>query len=117
VTFIQYHHVVQTILPDATDQSFGVRILPRASRCGGHLFDTHALDPSVELAAIDTISVPQQIFRCGIPGKRFDDLLGGPLGGWMFCDIEVHKSAPMMCEDYQNEQYLEFHGWDHEEII
>jgi hypothetical protein len=51
-----------------------------------------------------------------IPGKRFNDLLTGPLGGRMFRDIEVHNPATMMCEDHKNKQHLVSHGWHHEEI-
>ena len=34
----------------------------------------------------------------------------------MLRDIEVHKTAPMMCEDHQNEQHLVSHRWHQEEI-
>ena len=73
MAFIQYHQVVQTISPDATDQSFGVRILPRASRCGEHLFDTHALDPSVEKysyihSVLDTWETVEYLNRVGLIG-------------------------------------------------
>ena len=59
MTIIQHNNMIQTISPDAADDAFHKCILPRASRRGEYLFDIHAFYAFLELASIDSISVPQ----------------------------------------------------------
>ena len=59
MTIVQHDDMIQAISPDAANYAFHKSIVPGASWCSEHLFDTHALDAPLELAPIDTISVPQ----------------------------------------------------------
>jgi hypothetical protein len=116
MTFVQYDDMVQTISPDAADQAFHKRILPRTSRCGEHLFDTRAFYLPLEPGSIDAISISQELLRCRIPRKRLYGLLPRPLSGGMPRDIEVHHPATMMRDDHQDDQHSESHRRHHKEI-
>ena len=108
--------MIQAISPDAANHVLHKCILPRTSRGSEHLFDPHAFNPPLELAPVDRISLPQEILRRRVPRESLNDLLTGPLGSRMLRDIEVHYPATMVCENHQDEQYLESYGGYHEEI-
>jgi hypothetical protein len=54
-------------------------------------------------------------WRC-IPGKRFDDLLCGPLCCRVFGDMEAHDAAALVSQDAEDEKYLECDSWNGEEV-
>ena len=58
MTIVQHDNMIQTISPDAANHAFDKCILPRTSRRSKHLFNTHALDAFLELASINSISIP-----------------------------------------------------------
>ena len=116
VTFIQHDDMIQAIPPNATDHAFHKRILPRAAWRGEYLFDTQALDTPLKLASINSVSIPQEVLRSRIPGKRLNDLLPGPLSSGMLRDMEVQHPATVVSEDHQNEQHFESCGGYHKEI-
>ena len=49
--------VVQTLAPNGSDQSFGIRILPGTGWRGDHLADAHASDPAPEHVAVDGVAI------------------------------------------------------------
>jgi len=59
--------------------------------------DAHHLDLFSEIASVDSITVSQEIFRCAVERKGFDDLLRGPLCGRMIYrppNANLSLSAP-----------------------
>ena len=48
--------VVQTLAPDGSDQSFGIRILG-TGRSGNSFADAHAGDPAPEHVAVDGVAI------------------------------------------------------------
>jgi hypothetical protein len=86
---IPHDDVVQAFPPDRTDQPLDVRILPWRSRCGNHFPHTEAFRHSDQITAIDGIAVAQKISAAMIPGKRFSQLLRGPLLAGVFGDVKV----------------------------
>ncbi len=116
MAFTQHDHRVQTIAPDAAYQPFRERILPRTARCGDDLFGTQTMDAASKLCSVDAIAITEQITRGLIPGKRLDDLLRRPLLSGMFCDIEVHHSAPIMGEDDEHKEHPEIQDRYHKEV-
>ena len=56
VALAQNNNVIQAIPPDAADQAFDVRILPRAARGGQNLLDADALDAPLEVVPVDRIA-------------------------------------------------------------
>ena len=107
MSLVQYDDVIQAVPSDASDHSFHKRVLPRAARCCEYLFDPHASDAPPKLVAVNSIAIPNEIFRCQVERKCFNDLLARPMGRWMFCNIEMDNLAPMIDKDHQNVQHLE----------
>jgi hypothetical protein len=63
VTLVEDNDVVKAVSPDAADQAFDIRVLPRASGGGKNLFDGHAPDASTKRLAIDRIAIPEEVLR------------------------------------------------------
>src|SRR5271169_3039528 len=73
----QDDEVVHTLTPDRSDQPFGEAILPRRRWCNRLVPYAHRTQSACNAAAIDAISIAQQIFRCRVPGKCL---------GYLACD-------------------------------
>lgn len=101
---------------NAADDPFTVRILPRRSRGCLHLFDPHIPDSVLKTFAVDAITIPDQITRSRIPGKRFHNLLRRPCRSRMFGHIEMHDTPTLVSQYDEHEEHPEFRGWDSEEI-
>ena len=69
-----------------------------------------------ERVAIDRVPVADEPSRRGVLRERFNDLLGGPVGGRMVGDGEVDDSPPLMCEEHENEEHAASNGLDREEV-
>ena len=78
---VEYHDMFERVLPDTANDSLHVRILPRTTRCNLDCFEPQIRHPLLEMRAINTVAITQQIARCGVPRKGLDDLLSRPLGG------------------------------------
>ena len=116
VPFVEYDHVVQALAANRTNDPLHIWILPRTPGCGEDFLDVKTADSLPEVRAIHFIAVTQQIPRRRIPWKSFYDLLSYPLGDRMLSHVEVDHLAPMMRENNQDKQYLEFHRGHCEEI-
>src|SRR5262249_7603899 len=114
--FTQDNHMVQTFTANRTDDAFDVSSLPRTSRSAEHFFDIHYRELVAELLAIDSISISQQISRCGIKRKGFEHLLRRPFRRRMSGDVEVHDASSIVCEDNKNEEDFEPNGVDGEKV-
>src|SRR5437867_5855506 len=75
---VENDYVIEAFAADASDDSLRIRILPRASWSRPHFPNTHSLNSVLEVFPIDSISITNQIARCLIIRKRFDDLLCRP---------------------------------------
>ncbi len=107
LTLVQDDDVIQAVAPDAPDHSFRISILPRAPRSRQDLIDIDAFDALTELTPIDTIAIPDQVFRCRVERKRLNGLLTTPMRCWACGDIEMDNLAPMMRQDHQDVQHPE----------
>src|SRR6266478_1700363 len=105
--FYEDDDVVEAVSANASDEPFRKRILPRTLRSCKHLFNAHSLNPAAELITVDSVSVTDQIARCSVFRKRFDDLLSRPFRGGMFGHIEVDHTPALMCQDHEHEQYAQ----------
>jgi hypothetical protein len=99
VALMQDDDVVQTLAAQGADQSLGVRILPRAPRRRGHLFDPQASHTPAEPGAVDAVTITDQLMGCRIERKRFDDVLCGPLSRRVCSDVEMNDPAALVSED------------------
>src|SRR5215475_7206722 len=77
--FVEHDDMIEYVATETPDESLAVGILPGAARGNLHLFDTQMCDARLEGGTIDRVPVSQQVTGRCLPGKRFDDLVGGPL--------------------------------------
>ena len=76
---VEDDHVVETLAPNATNEPFDVRVLPRRARRRENLLDAKSGDATVAVPAVYLIAVPKKVTRRRIPRKGIDDLLRRPL--------------------------------------
>src|SRR5215469_8189738 len=101
-------HVIEALPPDASNHSLRVRILPRASWSDPHFLNTHILDSLSEMLGIDSVSISNEITRCLILRKCFNDLLCGPSCCRMFGHVKMNHSASFMRENNEHKQHAQF---------
>ena len=70
--------MVQTLPANPADQPFYIRALPRRTRRGEHLLDTHHFHLLHKILSEDLVAIPQQVPRCAVRGKCFSKLLHDP---------------------------------------
>ena len=116
MSLVEDDDVIQQFSAKATDYPFNIGVLPRRSRCDDDLVNAQARHPSLNPITINAIAVSQQILRGRIERKRFYNLLGCPLCGRMFRNIEVNDSPAIMRQDNENEQYFECGRWHDKEV-
>jgi hypothetical protein len=108
--------MVQTFPAYRADDAFCVRILPGSPWCNQYLVDSHVPDSAAEVFAIDVIAVSQQEPGGLFHRKRFDNLLSGPPGHGIGCDVEVDYAPALMPEHQEDVQDSEGDGRDGEEV-
>jgi hypothetical protein len=106
MALVQDDHVVQAFAADTPDQALDIGILPWALWSDEDLFDPHVPYPLSKVRPVDTITVAQEIPWGLVPREGVDHLLGGPLRGGLFRDIEMDETSPLMGQDEQDEQDL-----------
>ena len=111
--FPENDNVVAAIATYGTDQSFTVRILPRApGRCHDFL-DANRLNPFFTFFSINPVTIPQQIPRFAAAGKRLHELLTGPACGRVVCHIEMHDAPTIMGKNNEDKQDAKGGGGNH----
>ena len=91
---VQDDEVVQTVSSDRADQALGVRILPGTARRREDFLDLERSDTRPNVAAINAVSIAQEIARSVALGKGLDNLLGCPGRGGVLRHVEVQHLAP-----------------------
>ena len=108
--------MIEALSAYRADQSLNERILPKGSRSGYDLLDTHVLDPLAEEVAVDGIAIAYQEAGRYLFGKRFDHLLGRPLRRSMRSGVTVDDHAAVMAEYDETEQDPKRRGRHREEV-
>jgi hypothetical protein len=116
VSLAENEHVIQALAPDRTDQALSEWILPRAVRCRENFLDPHALRAVPKWLTVDAVAVAEEIGRSGIVWEGVHELLGGPVGGGMFGNVEVDDALPVMGKHDQDEEDAEVRGRHREEV-
>jgi len=75
VLFSEYDDVVQALTANRANQPLHISILPRTVRRCEHLLNTHGIDPLTEILTVDLISISDEVARCRIFRKGFDEQL------------------------------------------
>jgi hypothetical protein len=73
VPFVEHDDAVEALTADASDQTFGVRVLPRRPRSDHDLFDSHGADSAYEVVTVDPVTIAEKESRRSIPRERFPD--------------------------------------------
>jgi len=108
--------MIEHIAADTPDGPLAVGILPRTARGDLHFFDTDVLDAVLERHTVNGVPIPQEIARRGIPGKRLNDLLSGPLRRGMFRNIDMHNATAFMREHDEDEEHAAGGSWDEKKV-
>jgi hypothetical protein len=95
---VENDDVVQALPANRADHPFDVGALPGRARGRQHLFDPHGFHLLDEVSAEDPIPIAQQIAGCRVPGKRFSELVSGPLRGRMGSDGEMQNPPTVVCQ-------------------
>ena len=94
--------MVEQLAADGADHALGEGVLPRGAWCRKNLGDAHAFHPSPKFAAVDTVSIAEQVARRGVIGESFDNLLRRPGSGRGIGHVEVHDLATTMQQDHEH---------------
>src|SRR5215813_10256329 len=116
MALVQDDHMVQAVAANTPNKPLDVRILPRTPGGDHDLLDPHMPHPLPKGGAIGAVPIAQQISRCFVPWEGVYYLLGRPLRGRVFRNIEMDDSSPFMRQDHQDKEYLVCHSRHHKEI-
>ena len=107
VALAENHHLIQALPPDTPDHPRRNRMLPGTPRGREHLFQAQVRHTPLKPRAIHSIPIAEKVLRDRGPGKGLDELLGGPLGGWMLGHIEVNHFPSVVGQHNQHEEDLD----------
>ena len=94
VLLIQDDEMVEALSPKRADQSFGNGVCFWRVNRGGDGVDADAPGSLAEVAAVDRISIAQQLAWLGAPGCCFDELPPNSGSRRVGCVVHVHQLAP-----------------------
>ena len=109
-------HVIQAFAPDTADHPLHVAILSGTPGCNPHVLDSHSLNSCREMLAVDSIAIANHIAWSAVFRERFNDLLCGPEGRGMVCDIEMEDAATVVRQDDQDIQHTQLNCRNCEEV-
>ena len=108
--------MIEHVATDTPNEPLAGGILPGTARGNFDFFDAHVLDAMLERPTVDRVPIPEEISRRGIPGKRLNDLLSGPLCRWMCGDVEMYDASALVSQHDEHKQDLEAGSWNSKEI-
>ena len=108
--------MIQAFPSNRADYSFSIWILPGWFWGNLDLLDAHFINSLNKKVAVDFVSIPDQVFRCGIIRKGLCNLLSCPLGGGVCSDIKMNYPASVVAKDDEAIEYLKSYRWHSKEI-
>jgi len=98
--------MVEHIPSYTANDSLTVGVLPRAPRGGRDFFDAHMRYPPLKVLTVDTITIPEEVPRRLVPGKRLDHLLRRSFCRRMVCHVVVDDTptfgrVPLRCGQFR----------------
>jgi hypothetical protein len=98
VPLVEHEQVIETFGPDRPHDSLhGVGIW--RPRRDSHAGDAQASQPTVKVAAIDSIPVVDEEARLPAPRRCLQELLPDPGSGRTGGDVEVEQLSPLMANE------------------
>jgi hypothetical protein len=116
VTFAEHDFEIEAFAANRTDDALGEGILPGRARCDDDLANAQALDPALEISAVDGIAIAEQVGGGGLVRERVDDLLSRPGGGGLVGDADVKEFAAVVAEYHEAEEQAKGQGRYDEEV-
>jgi hypothetical protein len=72
--------------------------------------NAQALDPALEVGAVDGIAIAEQVGGAGLVRERVDDLLSRPGGGGLVGDADVDEFSAVVTEYHKAEEQAKGQG-------
>ena len=79
----EHDNVVKTLPPDRTDRPFTISVLPRRSRRGWPISNTHRPKAADEDVAVDRVAVTNDVSRRYFPAIGLGELVRNPFSRWL----------------------------------
>ena len=114
--FIENNDVIQVFAAKGTDQPLDIGVLPRAAWRSKNFVNAHPLGGLRRLVPVYSIAVTEQIPWGSIPREGFEKLRRSPFLSGKGSDGEMKRTSAIMVEDQEDEEDLEGHRWDEEEV-
>ena len=109
--------MVEALAPNRADKPFREWILPRTlGRCEDFVDAQAVYSVSEEGLAIDVVAIAEKIGRRGVVREGVHDLLGRPVRGGVFGEVEVDDASAKVSEHDEDEEHPQARGGDREEI-
>ena len=80
VAFVEHDDEIEAFAANRTEDALGEGILPGRARGDDDLANAHALDPALEISAVDGSAIAEEVGGAGLVRERVDDLLSRPRG-------------------------------------
>ena len=116
VAFVEHDDEIEAFAANRADDALGEGILPGSARCNDDLANAHALDPALEVGAVDGIAIGEQVSGASLVRERVGDLLGGPRGRGLVGDTDVDEFSTVVAEHHEAEEWAKREGRYDEEI-
>ena len=116
MAFVEHHDEIEAFAANRADDALGEGILPGSARGDDDLANAHALDPALEVSAVDGIAIAEQVSGAGLVRERVDDLLGGPRGRGMVGNSDVEEFSAVVAEYHEAEEEAKRQGRYDEEV-
>ena len=94
--------MIQQLAAKVSDESFHKRILPGTSECGANFLNTTAIQEYIDIVAINTIVVTEQILRLLAEWRCFPKLLNNPSHGWVVAGGEMNDLSATVIEHHKD---------------
>jgi hypothetical protein len=95
----QDHDMIQAFSPERADEPLDVSVLPGRSRRSWSVPNAHGSKTSHYHIAIRSISVPNEVLGCLIPGESLGDLASDPFGRRIGGDVDPNQVASLKADE------------------
>jgi hypothetical protein len=116
VAFAEHDDEIEAFAAKQADDALGEGILPGSARRDDDLANAHALEPALELSAVDGVAIAEQVDGAGLVRERVDDLSSGPRGGGLVGDTDVEEFSAVVAEYHEAEEQAKRQGRDDKEV-
>src|SRR4029453_13853241 len=103
--------MIEHLAADTPDEPLAVGILPGTARGDLDFFAPYILHAVLERRTVNGVPIPEERARRGIPGKRLNDLLTGPLRRRVFGDVQMHDTSALVSQHDKYKQDFEAGSW------